>query len=176
MADAALSNKWLMRFVFALLCLLLIFAQLLPLETTPRRWAGPEFMVVLALAWAVRQPDYTPPLLVAGVFLLADFLLLRPPGLAAAIMVFACEIQRGRATRLRDATFATEWLTAAVIMLAITVGYRLIGTIFLLPLPSLGLMLMQTIMNIAIYPGVVFLSHLLFGVRRATAHDALGAN
>lgn len=175
MADAALSNKWLMRFVFALLCLLLVFAQLLPLETTPRRWAGPEFMVVLALSWAVRQPDYTPPLLIAGVFLLADFLLLRPPGLAAAIMVFACEIQRSRASRLRDATFATEWLTAAVIMVAITLGYRLVGTIFLLPLPSLGLMLMQTIMNIAIYPGVVFLSHLLFGVRRSSVHDAVGA-
>ncbi|SMP28956.1 rod shape-determining protein MreD [Shimia sagamensis] len=176
MADAALSNKVVMRCVFTVLCLILIFVHLLPLETTPRRWAGPEFMVVLALAWSVRQPEYTPPLLIAGVFLLADFLLLRPPGLGAAIMVFACEIQRSRSLRLRDATFATEWLTAAAIMLAITLGYRLVGTIFLLPLPSLGLMLMQTIMNIAIYPGVVFLSHLLFGVRRSSVHDTLGAN
>ncbi len=176
MADEALSNKWLMRFVFALLCLILIFVQLLPLETTPRRWVGPEFMVVLALAWAVRQPGYTPSLLIAGMFLLADFLLLRPPGLATAIMVVACEVQRNRSSRLRDATFATEWLTAAVLMVFITLGYRLLGTIFLLPLPSLGLMLMQTIMNIAIYPGVVFLSHILFGVRRATAHDAMGTS
>ncbi len=177
MADAAFSNKWLMRLIFALLCIILIFVQLLPLETTPRRWAGPEFMVVLALAWAVRQPDYTPALLVAAVFLLADFLLLRPPGLGAAIMVLACEIQRGRALRLRDSTFATEWFSAAVLMVAIALGYRLIGTIFLLPLPSLGLMLMQVIMNIAIYPLVVLLSHVLFGVRRATVHDSgLGAN
>ena len=176
MADAAFSNKWLMRGVFAVLCLMLIFAQLLPLETTPRRWAGPDFMIALALAWAVRQPDYTPAFLVAAMFLLADLLLLRPPGLGAAIMVVACEIQRSRALRLRDSTFATEWLSAAALMIAAAVGYRLLGAIVLTPLPSLGLMLMQVLMTIAAYPLVVVLSQVLLGVRRATAHDtALGA-
>ncbi|GAA6179665.1 MULTISPECIES: rod shape-determining protein MreD [unclassified Shimia] len=177
MAEAALSNKWLMRVVFAVLCLILIFSQLLPLETTPRRWAGPDFMVVLALAWAVRQPDYTPALLVAAMFLLADFLLQRPPGLGAAIMVAACEAQHRRSYRLRDATFASEWFNATVVLVLITLGYRLVAAIFLLPLPSLGLMLMQMMMNVALYPAVVFLSHVLFGIRRATVHEAtMGAN
>lgn len=177
MADAAQSRKWVMRGVFALLCLTLIFAQLLPLETTPRRWAGPDFLVVLTLVWSVRQPDYTPTWLVALVFLLADFLLLRPPGLAAAIMVLTVEAQRNRAFRLREATFAYEWLTAAAFMLLIAVGYRVIGAVMLLPQPSLGLMLMQVIMNIAVYPVIVVLSHFLFGIRRTHAQDGgLGAN
>ncbi len=177
MAERALSRLWVMRAVFAVLCLTLIFAQLLPLETTPRRWAGPDFMVVLTLVWCVRQPDYAPAWLLAILFLLADFLLLRPPGLAAAIMVIAAEAQRNRAFRLREATFAYEWLTAAAFMLLIAVAYRGVATLMLLPLPSLGLMLMQVIMNIAVYPVIVILSHFLFGVRRTHTQDgSLGAN
>lgn len=176
MAEAALSNKWVMRCVFAALCLLLLFLQLLPLETTPRRWAGPDFMVVLAFAWAARQPDYTPALLIGGLFLLADLLLLRPPGLEAAVMVVAIEMQRSRAYRLRDATFATEWLNAAAFMILAALGYRLLAALFFLPQPSLGLILMQVIMSVAAYPLVVFLSHTLFGLRRASLQDStLGA-
>lgn len=134
-------------------------------------------MVVLTLVWSVRQPDYTPIWLVAALFLLADFLLLHPPGLNAAIMVLITEAQRNRAHRLREATFAYEWLTAAAFMLSIAVGYRLVASLMLLPLPSLGLMLMQVIMNIAIYPVLVVLSHFLLGVRRSHAPDrGLGAN
>jgi rod shape-determining protein MreD len=177
MAERAQSRIWVMRGVYATLFLTLLFAQLLPLETAPRRWAGPDFMVVLTLVWSVRQPDYAPTWLVAALFLLADFLLLRPPGLVAAIMVLVAETQRNRAPRLREATFAYEWLTAAATMLSIAVGYRLVGSLMLLPLPSLGLMLMQVIMSIALYPIIVVLSHFLFGVRRSHTPDrGLGAN
>ncbi|MDA5558435.1 rod shape-determining protein MreD [Shimia sp. MMG029] len=177
MAETAPSRKWVMRGVFAMLSLALLFAQLLPLETSPRRWAGPDFMVVLTLVWALRKPEYVPSWLVAIVFLLADFLLLRPPGLAAAIVLLVSEVQRNRSFRLREATFAYEWLTASGFMLVIAVSYRVIASLMLLPVPPLGLMLMQVIMNIAIYPVIVVLSHFLFGVRRSTAPDGgLGAN
>lgn len=172
MAEGIVSRKLLMRLVYVVLCLALLFLQLLPLETTPRRWAGPDFLVVLSLAWAVRQPDYTPPLLVALIFLLADFLLLRPPGLQAAIMVLACQVQRRRALSLRDATFATEWITAAAVMLLAMVGYRAMLMVFLVEQASFGLMLMQVLMNVAIYPIVVLASHLFCGVRRSTARES----
>lgn len=171
MADELFANKWLMRLVFSLVFLALIFAQLLPLETTPRRWAAPDFLVLLTMAWAARQPEYTPPLLVAGLFFLADLLLLRPPGLFAAIMVVATELMRNRARHLRDATFMTEWLTVATIMVIAAVSFRMVSFVFLLDTASLGLILVQVMLNIAIYPFVVLLSHLLFGVRRATVHD-----
>jgi rod shape-determining protein MreD len=48
--------------------------------------------------------------------------------------------------------------------------------LFFLDRPSLGLTLIQVIMNIAIYPLVVLLSQTLLGVRRQAARDAtLGA-
>ncbi|MEP2531870.1 rod shape-determining protein MreD [Shimia sp.] len=171
MASAVLSHKWVMRLTFAALCLALLFLQLLPLETTPRRWAGPDLLVVLTVAWAVRQPKYTPPVLVALIFLLADLLLLRPPGLMAAVMVIAVEVQHRRAQSLRSATFLTEWAIAAAVMIAVTLAYRLGLTVFLIERASLGLTLMQLIMNVIAYPFVVFLSSVLLGVRRTTVRD-----
>ncbi|WP_197915574.1 rod shape-determining protein MreD [Thiosulfatihalobacter marinus] len=176
MASGLVSRKWVMRLTFAVLCLAILFLQLLPLETTPRRWAGPDWLVVLTVAWAARQPKYTPPVLVAALFLLADLLLLRPPGLLAAIMVVATHFLNSRASGLRAATFTTEWLTAAAVMVGVALTYRLGLTIFMVHHVPLGLPLMQVIMNIAIYPLVVFLSAILCGVRRTKARDtAMGA-
>lgn len=171
MASGLISRKWLMRLGYAAICLALLFLQLLPLETTPRRWAGPDLLVVVTLVWAIRQPKFTPPLLVGLVFLLANLLLLRPPGLMAAVMVLAVEILTGRARSLRAATFATEWITAAAATITIMVAYRLGLMLFFVERASLGLTLMQVIMNIVIYPAIVLLSSALFGVRRAPARE-----
>ncbi len=177
MGESLIPHKWLMRIAFVGTCLVMLFLQLLPLETTPRRWAGPDFLVVLTLAWAGRQPAYVPPLLVAAIFLLADFLLMRPPGLMAALMVLASEVLRNRALSLRDATYVAEWMTAAAMLIFIAVGYRLLLIIFMVERSSLGLTLMQAMMNIAVFPLVVALSKLIFGVGRARARDAgMGAS
>ena len=69
-----------MRAAFVGISLLIMFFHLLPLETTPRRWAAPDLLVCLCFAWALRRPDYVPALAVAGVMLLADLMFQRPPG------------------------------------------------------------------------------------------------
>lgn len=171
MADGLRSRVWGMRLLFVALCLTVIFFKLLPFSTAPQLWAGPDFMVVISLAWAVRQPDYTPAWLIAALFLLADFLFMRPPGLGAFVMVIAIEIQRRRAPTIRDATFAMEWATAAALMVMIPLAARLILMVFFLDRPTLGLALIEAIMNIACYPLVVLLSQILFGVRRQDVRD-----
>ena len=171
MASGLISRKWLMRLGYAAICLAILFLQLLPLETTPRRWAGPDLLVVVTVVWAARQPKFTPPLLVALIFLLADLLLLRPPGLMAAVMVLAVEVLQRRAPSLRAATFAIEWATAAAAILTIMLVYRLGLMVFFVERASFGLTLMQAIMNISLYPLIVMLSSGLFGVRRAPARE-----
>ncbi|MGX9351183.1 rod shape-determining protein MreD [Shimia sp. W99] len=171
MASGLIPRKWLMRLGYAAICLAILFLQLLPLETTPRRWAGPDLLVVVTVVWAARQPKFTPPLLVALVFLLADLLLMRPPGLMAAVMVLAVEVLQRRAPSLRAATFAVEWATAAAAMMTIMLAYRLGLMVFFVERASLGLTLMQTIMNISLYPLIVMLSSGLFGVRHAPARE-----
>ncbi|MCP4819156.1 MAG: rod shape-determining protein MreD [Shimia sp.] len=172
MAEGVFSRKWGMRLLLALLCLTFIFLKLMPFSTAPQLWTGPDWMVVFCLAWAARRPDYTPAWLVALLFLLADFLFLRPPGLGAFVMVIAVEMLKRRAPSLRDATFVTEWATAAAVMVLAALGARTILTVFFLDRPSLGLTLIQALMNVATYPLVVLFSQLLFGVRRQQAHDS----
>ena len=81
MAENATLHRWLMRALYALLAGLLVFLHLLPLDTLPPGWAGPDLFLALTFAWAVRRPDYVPPLLVAGLALMMDLLFHRPPGL-----------------------------------------------------------------------------------------------
>ncbi|MBR9842937.1 MAG: rod shape-determining protein MreD [Rhodobacteraceae bacterium] len=165
------SLKWPMRLAYVGLSLLFLALAFLPFQTVPRGWAGPDWIVVLTLAWAARRPDYVPVLAVGLVVLLADFLLMRPPGLLAALMVIARQVLRHRATALRDAPFPNEWLTVAGIMVVITVAERLAYAIFLLDQPPLGLALMRLVTGILAYPVAVFASQLLLGLRKPQPGD-----
>ncbi|MCW9043226.1 MAG: rod shape-determining protein MreD [Pseudopelagicola sp.] len=169
--SGARSLKWPMRLAYVALSLLFLALALLPFQTVPRGWAGPDWGVVLTLAWAARRPDYVPVLIVAPMILLADFILMRPPGLLAALMVVARQVLRRRAISLRDAPFATEWLTVAAIMVAIAVAERLTLMVFLLDQPPPGLAFMRLIANILAYPVMVFASQLLLGLRKPQPGD-----
>jgi rod shape-determining protein MreD len=171
MADIGRIHVWLMRALFAALAGALVFARLLPLDTLPPGWAGPDLFVALAFAWAVRRPDYVPPLLVAGLALAMDLLLQRPPGLWAAITLLGCETLRRRAPALRDRTFPAEWAAVAGTLVAMTVAARLVLTLFLVDQAPLGLSLMQLLSTLAAYPLVAALSHLVFRVRKLAPGD-----
>lgn len=165
MAEQRPSHLWFMRLSYAGLGLLIIFFQLLPLETTPRRWAPPDLLLGMTLAWALRRPDYTPAALVALVMFLADLLFQRPPGLWAALVVIACEWLRGRSRGLRDQTFVAEWFTIAIALFGLTVAYRVILALTMIPAAPLGLTVMQMLLTLAIYPAIALVSHFVFGVR-----------
>jgi rod shape-determining protein MreD len=174
MAETAGSRLWLRRAAYLLLAVAIMFFQLLPLDTLPPRWAPPDLLMALSLAWAVRRPEYVPALSVAAVFLLADLLFQRPPGLLALLAVLTTEWLKGRARGLRDASFATEWAQVAGALVVLTLAYRLTLAILLVPQPPLGLSLIQMLMTLAVYPAVVALSHLLLGVRKPAAGDLEG--
>ncbi|MFZ5963992.1 rod shape-determining protein MreD [Thalassococcus sp. BH17M4-6] len=167
MVDQSAARIWSMRGAFVLLCLLIIFFHLLPLETTPRRWAAPDLMVALCFAWALRRPDYVPTFLVAAVLLLSDLVFQRPPGLWAALVVLAVEWLKSRERRQRDNTFVLEWITVAGCLFAITLIYRVILIVLIVSPGAMFLTLMQYFMTLAAYPVVVLLSHVVFGVRRS---------
>ena len=91
MAEGVAARIWGMRGMFLALALVLIFIKLLPLDFQPRVWAGPDLLVALTFAWVLRRPEFVPALTVGLVFLLADLLFLRPPGLFAALMVLGTQ-------------------------------------------------------------------------------------
>lgn len=171
MADRVALHLWLMRFIWLGLCLLLIFLHLLPLDSTPKGWAAPQLILALTFAWVLRRPKFVTPLMIAMVFLLSDLLFQRPPGLWAALVLIGSEALRVRATRLRDLAFVAEWINVSIILIIITLGYRLVLTLLLIDQVPLGLSLIQMLMTLIAYPFVVITSQILFRVRKLAPGD-----
>lgn len=161
--------------LFAGLTLLTLFLRMLPVNTM-QSIPGPDVLLALAFAWVLRRPDYLPALLVAAVFLTEDFLLMRPPGLWALLVLLATEFLRSREALTRELTFPVEWAMVSAVMITIFIVNRTVLALLLVPQPPLGLSLLQLFLTIAAYPLVVLVSHFLLRVRKpATGEiDSLG--
>lgn len=204
MADSLTGRIWLGRLTFVLISLFVIYTHLIPLETVPpglggisleplvrqtpnaatfpetltdpARWIAPDFLILLALAWVVRRPSFAPAITIGLVFLLADMLFQRPPGLWAGMAVILTEVLRGRSRSMRTLPFWLEWATVSAGLVAITVIYRFTLSMVLVPQAPLGLTLAQLGLTLLFYPVVVFVSYIVFGVNRPAPGevDALG--
>ena len=166
MADVLRDRAWVFRLISVGLAVVIVFLQLVPLRNVPGRLPGPDLLLVLTLAWVMRRPDYLPPWLVGLVFLVQDLIMMRPPGLWAALMVLACEFLRSRAALTRELTFLVEWLVVSVVMLAMLLAYQLICAIALVPQPAFGLALVQTVWSALIFPLTVWASRIVFGLHK----------
>ena len=168
MAEIAAPRNWTGRALFLGLALAIVFVQLLPLQTLPPDWAGPDLLLAITVVWVSRRPDHVPLVLIAGLFLLVDLLLQRPPGLMAALVLILTEFLRARTAGFRSLAFGLEWGTVAMGIVAVTFANRLVMLIVTLPQPPLGLTLGQMVLTILAYPVVVALAYAAFGIHRAT--------
>ncbi|RYH02141.1 rod shape-determining protein MreD [Salipiger sp. IMCC34102] len=166
MAETPTTRIWWGRLTFVALAITIFFVQLLPTGAKPESWTGPDMLLVLVLAFVVRRPAFVPFALLAGVLLMADLLLQRPPGLWAALVCGVSEMLRRRSRGLRNVPLLMEWGTVALSIVAIALGYRLVLILAMVPQPPLGLTLVQTVATIAVYPVVVGLAQLFFGLTR----------
>ena len=137
---------------------------------------APDILLCLTLAWVVRRPDLLPAPVIAGYFLLEDILLLRPPGLWAALVLLGSEWLRGRVDRFRANAFWMEYLIIAMLMFAMFLVNRAVLAIVMTPQVPLDLSFLHFLATVAAYPLVVAVSHYVFGLRKpATGEvDALG--
>ena len=165
MDEVSVIRLWMMRAGFVLLVLSLLFFHLLPLETTPRRWAGPDLVLCFAFAWVLRRPEYTPVMMVAILFLICDLLLGRPPGLYAALSLIAFNYLAARNLSIRSMPFSVEWIMVSIALVAVMLGHRLILSLLLVTPPSAGILVSQIIASILAYPLVVLISRYAFGLR-----------
>lgn len=171
MAEGVPAQVWAHRALFAGLALLMMFVRLLPLGSEAGGWPGPDVLLALTLAWVLRRPDYVPAALIAAVVLLEDLLMMRPPGLWAALTVLAAEFLRNRAALTRELSFVVEWVVVAGVMAAVVMGNRLVMALTLMDQVSLGQAMIQLVATILCYPLIVAVSRLAFGVRKPAAGE-----
>lgn len=177
MAELSASRVWVMRIAFLGLALLILFFHLIPLDTVPRRWAPPDLLVAFAFAWCLRRPDYAPVLSITAVMLAADFMLQRPPGLYALLVVWGSEYLKGRSAVSGETSFPGEWATVGLVLVAITLINRVVLAILAVEQAQLSLSIVQLILTIIAYPLVVLVTQSVMGVRKLAPSDAdaLGA-
>jgi rod shape-determining protein MreD len=166
MAESQTARNWAGQMAYVFICLVIIFAQLLPLSTEPQRFAAPDMMVALTITWVVRRPDLVPVPMIAALFLLSDFLSFRPPGLWTLLMLITTEILRRRAVDMRSLAFPAEWLTITAAITGLFIAYRAAVMIFLLPQEPLIPTLWQMTATVLVIPFVAVISHYFLGVSR----------
>lgn len=158
--------------LYVLMACILLFLRLLPINPGAIAWPGPNLLLALTLAWVLRRPDQVPASVIALVTLVEDLVLLRPPGLWAAVMLLGSEAARNREARWRELGFVLEWLRVAMLMGAMLLANRIVSVVFLLPVPPLGMMMLQLIATVAAYPAVVLFGRLGLGLRRMSVVEA----
>ena len=172
MTRAELWNLWSYRAIFVLLALAVMTYRLLPLGPAGGALVTPDILLALTIAWVLRQPAVVPIGSIVLVFLLADFLLQRPPGLWAALVLIMTEWLRSRRYIVTEFNFLIEWLWVAGAVFAVTVAERFVLWALFAPQTSLGLALVHALTTVAIYPIIVLISHYFLGLRKLGPADA----
>jgi rod shape-determining protein MreD len=172
MAKKATPRRiWAYRSIYLGLGLGVIFFRILPLETGAPGLPGPDIILAVTLAWILRQPAAVPVAAILFLFLLGDFLLQRPVGLWTLLALMSVVALQNRRTTLTEAPFLVEMAIVAGMILAMIVAERLILWVLLTDQPSLGLVLMEGLATIVIYPIVVFVSKFLLGMDKLSLVD-----
>lgn len=160
------GHVWAYRALFLALCGAVIAYKLLPLGLNDQGLPGPDLLLALTLAWLLRQPAVVPVASIVVVFLLADFLFQRPPGLWTLLVLVVSESLRQRRLTMTEFPFLIEWSAFAGAVMVMVVLERVILWVLMVDLPPLGLSLTHGIVTAAIYPLVVAISKFLFGLRK----------
>ena len=173
MIDRRVLSQLVRQILYIGLGLMIIFFRLAPVETTPPKWVGPEFMMAITFLFAIRRPYYVPSISVALIFLFSDLMLQRPPGLMSLLMVIACEKLRSRSQYLRMATFGVEWLAISLAVLFQMLGYHVALILTVSPPPPFGLSMMQTGATILLYPILAQVASMVFGIHKSPSNDIM---
>lgn len=174
MGNAALFRLWGFRALFVAVVTGIVLVQLLPMHPEAARLPGPDIILALTIAWAMRQSRHLPILLLAGVMLVVDFLLMRPPGLMAALSVLAVEFIRSREDQWRNLPMPVEWLIGAALIAGVLLLNALVLAILIVPEATLGQMLIRLIMTVLIYPLAMLAVRLVFMVPPRVGDGEIG--
>ena len=132
--------------------LLIIFFQILPLQTTPQSWSGPNVLLVFFAAIVIKKPEFTSSLLIAVVFLIEDFFLMRPPGLMSSLTVLGLYILKTKFQNQEETSLVFVWGNVAICLTLILLICYFVSKLLFIPSAGLRLTIMEITVTLDIYP------------------------
>jgi len=132
--------------------LLIIFFQILPLQTTPQSWSGPNILLVFFAALVIKKPEFTSSFLIAIIFLIEDFFLMRPPGLMSSLTVLGLFILKRRFENQEESSVVVIWSNVAICLTSVLLFCYFISVLLFIPSTGFRLILMEITATLAIYP------------------------
>lgn len=173
MAEPLSARLWIGRATFAGAALAILFIGLVPLQFTPRLIPPPDLLVAVTFAFALRRPDFIPVWLLAAIFLLADILTMRPPGLWTAIIILTVEFTRLQEYRFRELIFPFEWAYMGGVLFLALIANRLILSLTLTPVSGFGAVMLSFLSTLILYPLIVFICVYLLRIHKVTPDQAI---
>ena len=150
------------RALYLALAALCITFPLVTLDYSVNRRLPPDLLYALSIAWIVRQDRSANMPLVVAMALLADFVLMRPVGLGALMLLITSEVARNNARVLRDYGFFLEWIAVGAGFVLMMLAQNLLLAMSLsntLSLASIGRIALATFVT---YPFIVaFLRYII---------------
>ncbi|RLJ41054.1 rod shape-determining protein MreD [Litoreibacter meonggei] len=191
MVDPITWRRFQYRTLFLFVCGVIIFGQLLPLNTAPAvvqlidpvsgeliqegsryfSLPGPDWLFCLTAAFLMRRPRWAPVVLIVFVHLLADVLYLRPLGLWPAVSLIAYEFLRRQTNASNEVSLPLE---VALVIGAFTAAVTVNGVlhlIFAVPHPGFGVTLLHILTTAIAYPFVIAVTHFILRVKRAGVRE-----
>lgn len=155
--------------LFALAVTAIVFVRLLPLGAVPASLPGPDLILCLVVAWAIRRPDLLPLWALVPVLFMSDLLLMRPPGLHTALVVIVAEALRSHHARLQTLPLGWEIVLAGLISVSVSGAHWLVLALLAVDQHDLWITLSQAPINAVAYPFAILICHGLLGLRKRPA-------
>jgi rod shape-determining protein MreD len=140
------------QIVYFCIGLLIIFFQILPLQTTPQTWSGPNVLLVFFATIVTKRPEFTSSFLVASIFLIEDFFLMRPPGLMSSLTVLGFYFLKRKFHYQEGNSLIFGWGSVTACLTIILLLYYFISVLLFIPSAGLRLTLIELIVTLALYP------------------------
>ena len=140
------------QLVYFCIGLLIIFFQILPLQTTPQTWSGPNVLLVFFAAIVTKRPEFTSSFLVASIFLIEDFFLMRPPGLMSSLTVLGFYFLKRKFHYQDGNSVIFGWGSVTACLTIILLLYYFICVLLFIPSAGFRLTLIELIVTLALYP------------------------
>ena len=172
MTDTAATRIWVWRAAYTGLALGVMVLSLVPVGPGHLRLPAPDLLFCLTAAITLRRPELAPLPLVVALFLLADFVLNRPPGLWTAVVVGMVHVLRAQVIRVRELPFLSEWSIFALVLAGGVLVERVILFATFTPVQPLPPVLLFAAMTALVYPPVVLFTNLGLRLRKVALGEA----